>query len=283
MVEKGRSRNLPSWPGPCAAVGGRVPPQPTEDSSSLASAATISQSTPNPLPAMKFDRLVVLLPCHSLEDFDLQRKEDDAEQLLSAWSALWHPLLLAGARAIPRWLPAAVPAARACRLSDHPARLLRAVAAGGLAVAGRGGRGVRACGICDRRDDMLAAALERLGDATGRPVDPDLAADFLALGFCHLQVELLTRKLRYMSNLDEAALQIGGAGGGRRSPRGRCGGRARPPPVGLRPAARGPRVLLSHRGPAARPDAGGRQHVGRRVAGGAGRRAAAKPAGLAAK
>ena len=38
-------------------------------------------------------------------------------------------------------------------------------------------------------------------------LDPDLAADFLALGYCHLQVELLTRKLRYMSNLDETSLQ----------------------------------------------------------------------------
>ena len=57
----------------------------------------------------EFDRLVALLPCQSLEDFDLQRKEEDAEQLLSAWSALWHPLLLASARAIPRWLPAASP------------------------------------------------------------------------------------------------------------------------------------------------------------------------------
>jgi len=56
------------------------------------------------------------------------------------------------------------------------------------------------------REDMLAAALERLG-TDQPPVDPDLAADFLALGFCHLQVELLTRKLRYMSNLDESSLQ----------------------------------------------------------------------------
>ena len=31
----------------------------------------------------------------------------------------------------------------------------------------------------------------------------DLAADFLALGYCYLQVELLTRQMRYASNLDE--------------------------------------------------------------------------------
>ena len=58
---------------------------------------------------MKFDRLAVLLPCYSFESFDLDRKEADAEQLLSAWSALWHPALLAGSRSIPRWLPAGSP------------------------------------------------------------------------------------------------------------------------------------------------------------------------------
>ena len=56
---------------------------------------------------MKFDRLVALLPCQSLEDFDLKRREEDAEQLLSAWSSLWHPALLAGAEGIPTWAPAA--------------------------------------------------------------------------------------------------------------------------------------------------------------------------------
>ena len=58
---------------------------------------------------MKFEQLVSLLPCQSLEDFDLERKEEDAEQLLSAWSTLWHPLLLASAGPIPRWLPATSP------------------------------------------------------------------------------------------------------------------------------------------------------------------------------
>ena len=46
---------------------------------------------PNPLLAMKFDRLVVLLPCQSLEDFDLQRQEEDAEQLLVGMVGLVAP------------------------------------------------------------------------------------------------------------------------------------------------------------------------------------------------
>src|SRR4029078_7413415 len=31
----------------------------------------------------------------------------------------------------------------------------------------------------------------------------ELVADFLALGYCYLQIELLTRQMRYASNLDE--------------------------------------------------------------------------------
>ncbi len=154
---------------------------------------------------MKFDQLVSLLPCQSLEDFDLQRKEEDAEQLLSAWSTLWHPLLLASAGSIPRWLPATSPPPDpsnhlvilpdCCRASLPDDWLTQAEAAGAVVLQN-----------LPHRDDMLAAALARL-DPDRPNVDADLAADFLALGFCHLQVELLTRKLRYMSNLDEGSLQ----------------------------------------------------------------------------
>jgi alpha-mannosidase len=154
---------------------------------------------------MKFEQLVSLLPCQSLEDFDLQRKEDDAEQLLSGWSTLWHPLLLASAQALPRWLPATSPPPEPsnylvllpdCCQPSLPEDWLRQAESAGACVLRN----------LPHRDDMLAAALERLD--TDRPnVDADLAADFLALGFCHLQVELLTRKLRYMSNLDEGSLQ----------------------------------------------------------------------------
>jgi alpha-mannosidase len=154
---------------------------------------------------MKFDHLLVLLPCDSLEAFDLRLKEADAEQLLSAWSVLWHPILLAGARAIPRWLPAAAPP------QDPTGHLIivpdccKPLLPEGWSA---GAEATEACVIrhLGHRSQILAAALERLGHQ-GPDVDPDLAGDFLALGFCHFQVELLTRKLRYTSNLDEASLQ----------------------------------------------------------------------------
>ena len=153
---------------------------------------------------MKFHQLAVLLPSYSIESFDLLWKEEDAEQLLSAWSTLWHPLLLASARAIPRWLPAGSPPQEPsghliilpnCAESLLPDNWLTEAEASGACVLQN----------LPHRDEMVIAALQQL-EEDQPSVDPDLAGDFLALGFCHFQVEVLTRKLRYMSNLDETSL-----------------------------------------------------------------------------
>ncbi|MBW3600128.1 MAG: hypothetical protein KY475_23000, partial [Planctomycetes bacterium] len=52
------------------------------------------------------------------------------------------------------------------------------------------------------RHEIVAQALAPLDGGAG-PVGAELAADFLALGYCFLQVELLTRQMRYSSNLDQ--------------------------------------------------------------------------------
>jgi alpha-mannosidase len=154
---------------------------------------------------MNFCQLAVLLPCHSLEDFPLRQDADQAEQLLSAWSATWHPALLRSAQCVPGWFPADAPpqepAGHLLILPECSRPLLPEGWAEAAAAAG-------ACLISDlkHRDQMVTAALEQLDDGPGN-VDADLAADFLALGFCHFQVELLTRQLRYMSNLDHESFR----------------------------------------------------------------------------
>src|SRR5262245_706977 len=52
---------------------------------------------------MKYQELIVLLPCHSLEDFPTYHEGDDANSLLASWSAVWHPELLAAAGKAPTW------------------------------------------------------------------------------------------------------------------------------------------------------------------------------------
>src|SRR5580704_13932311 len=52
---------------------------------------------------MKFSELVVLLPCHSLDDFPFHHEGSDADGLLAACSGLWHPALLAETGKAPTW------------------------------------------------------------------------------------------------------------------------------------------------------------------------------------
>ncbi len=52
---------------------------------------------------MKFQELVIMLPCHSLEDFPLHHEGQEADGLLAAWTALWHPVFMATSERMPTW------------------------------------------------------------------------------------------------------------------------------------------------------------------------------------
>lgn len=154
---------------------------------------------------MKYQELIILLPCHSLEDFPTHHEGDEAQGLLANWSALWHPALLASAEAMPAWYRA-----------DSPPEDLtnKLIVVPGVSEAelptgfAQRAESEDACLVRDRldRDEIVGMALEGL-DGPGRDIDTALVADFLALGYCYLQVELLTRQMRYSSNLDEIHFQ----------------------------------------------------------------------------
>jgi len=154
---------------------------------------------------MKYVELMILLPCHSLEDFPLYHEGEEAEGLLAAWSALWHPALIASAGRLPSW-------ARADGPPEQVANKLLVIpkASDSLLLAGWPTRAKNegACVVrkLTKRAEIVQAALASLDDQGG-PIDPDLAADFLALGYVYLMLNLLTRQLRQFSNLDEIHLQ----------------------------------------------------------------------------
>lgn len=150
---------------------------------------------------MKYEELIILLPCHSLEDFPLHHEGEEAEGLLANWTAMWHPALLASAAAMPTWH----------RVDDPPEELANrlilvpSVSAQEMQTGfAQRAKGDGACLIRKQHDrnEIVARALESL-DGGDAGVDAELVADFLALGYCYLQVELLTRQMRYASNLDE--------------------------------------------------------------------------------
>src|SRR5262245_3145166 len=163
---------------------------------------------------MNYQELILLLPCHSLEDFPAYHEGEDAESLLASWSALWHPELIAAAGQAPSWRRVDEPPSEIReRLIVVPSLCVQRLPTGfAQRVKDEGGVIIRQT---TSRDEIIAAALAPLHsrnategqNATeGDPysaVDPDLTADFLALGYCYLQIELLTRQMRYSSNLDE--------------------------------------------------------------------------------
>lgn len=155
---------------------------------------------------MKPIELIILLPCHSLEDFPTHHRGEAAEGLLAAWSTLWHPALLASTLKTPTWRrveePLEDPAGMLIVVPTAAAHDALADWAKGVLAAG----GVVIRGLY-RRCEIVAKALEALADDKPAAADAELEADFLALGLAYLFTELLTRRMRYTSNLDEVRFQ----------------------------------------------------------------------------
>lgn len=160
--------------------------------------------SPELIGPMKFEEVCVLLPCHSLEDFPTHYEGASAEGLLAAWSAMWHPALLAATGRLPTWYRAeGPPDALSGRLIIIPPTSEPLLLAGWVSRAT--GEGAHVVRKLSRRGEIVSAALVGLDEQP--QVDPELVADFLALGYGYLAVELLTRQMRYMSNIDEVHLQ----------------------------------------------------------------------------
>ena len=179
---------------------------------------------------MKFQELLILLPCHSLEDFPTFHEGDDAHSLLASWSALWHPELLAAAGQAATWrriedppsdlkdklivVPSIcaqkLPTGFAQRCKDEGGLLIRKTADRGEIVetalaalkAPSSGRGDGSAGASPSQGNSSTETTPSPEPRAPSP-SPDLAADFLALGYAYLQIQLLTRQMRYSSNLDE--------------------------------------------------------------------------------
>src|SRR5262245_53210993 len=149
---------------------------------------------------MAIRRASLILPCPRLEDFPTHLTGPPAAELLAAWTALWHPALLAATGRLPGWHPAdeppdptsldaelvLVPSISRQRLpGDWCERMKATIPTNPPSVEASPTRGT-----------TIAAALASAG------LDPctipgSVVQDFLALGYAHLQVELLTRAMHY--------------------------------------------------------------------------------------
>lgn len=147
------------------------------------------------------DRILVFLPCHALDDFPTWLEEPEADALLTAWTAAWHPWLIATVGAAPWWASVDLPPATdgSC-LGIVPAPWDDRFAAQSNPLCIAGSAWVR---NTSGAEAILAAAARGLGrEETAAPLPGDeLAAEFRDLGLARLLAELLARRMR--SSLDD--------------------------------------------------------------------------------
>ncbi len=150
---------------------------------------------------MLIQQLMILLPCYSLEDFQVSRSDEEAEEILAGFCGLFHPALIQQTQNVPRWEraydPPMAPDQALIVIPECSEKCLPSTWLADLPPSQS---------VVVRRYRNLAGLWEAIGNLTGQPLEvpqPQWIDDFVALGYAYLQVELMTRQLRYMSNLDE--------------------------------------------------------------------------------
>jgi alpha-mannosidase len=154
----------------------------------------------------RFDECCVLIPSATLEDFPSNTSDFDARSMLAGWTVLWHPSLLAQSEQLPTWYRADSPPDL-----DGP----RIVAVPTMSVDQLPGEYESNCRKDPNCHWVSGETREQMLQALQLQELPTLQSehravgvrDFFAAGFVSLQVQVMTRRLRYTSNLDEIHLQ----------------------------------------------------------------------------
>jgi alpha-mannosidase len=148
------------------------------------------------------DCTLVFLPCHSLDDFPTWLDEAEADDLLSAWIAAWHPALIASVGGPPRRASVDLPPPAGPILGIVPATWDDRFAAQFDAARPVGSSFVRRkSGVGEITSAAAAAVGGGTHDSAPLPGEAH-AADFHALGLAALLAELLARRMRSHAELE---------------------------------------------------------------------------------
>lgn len=153
-------------------------------------------------PDKKLPKPCLLLPCHSLEDFPTYLTGEDAAQMLTAWTVLWHPSVLLRSEGLPTWLPddQAPPTIDGFRflLPNFSTRQIDSYLKTAMEEDG-----AEFFKVPTDRNLACQVLFKTLG-IQDDPVPPDsTAAEFYALSYTYLQIELICRQLRYSDGVDQ--------------------------------------------------------------------------------
>lgn len=149
------------------------------------------------LAVMPPSRTTVFLPCHTLDDFPTWLEDAEADALLAAWTAAWHPAVIAAIGGPPGWASVDQPIGEEPLLGIVPAPWDDRFAAQFDSAREAD------CLFVRRTSGSAAisrAAVARLASVEGLVEDPlpgaGRVADFQALGLAVLLAELLARRMR---------------------------------------------------------------------------------------
>jgi len=143
-------------------------------------------------------RLTVFLPCHTLDDLPSAPEPREAEDLLSAWTAAWHPAILAACETVPDWASVHAGLPDTVRLGIVPATWDDSFSA--LTAPEATARLIRGLESPAAITAELARRVGCQGDAGSLPGELH-RDDFQALGLAALLAELLARRMRTDASL----------------------------------------------------------------------------------
>lgn len=144
--------------------------------------------------------VLVFLPCHTLDDFPTWLDEADADALLAAWTAAWHPAVIAAAGGRPDHASVDLPPPSDARVGIVPPfcddRFVAQASPDDMARWVRGVAGVEAS------VEAVTAVLGLRADSQEQlPGEPG-AEIFYALGLATLLAELLACRMRTSADLE---------------------------------------------------------------------------------
>lgn len=158
-----------------------------------------------------FQECCVLIPVTNLEDFPSQLSDDEAQSLLAAWTMLWHPSLLADTEQLPAWYRADLPP----EVMDN--RLIavplpsKSELPEGFEQRAKKNQNCTWIEATSRQEFLNQLPWENLPALTAQVLTTSTREigprDFFAAAYASLQVQIMTKRLRYTSNLDELHLQ----------------------------------------------------------------------------
>ncbi|MDR1958756.1 MAG: hypothetical protein LBQ54_06900 [Planctomycetaceae bacterium] len=148
--------------------------------------------------------MIVLIPCHSLEDFPIDRSPEDANELLSAWSALYHPALIEKNGKLPGWDRASSPSMETERQLVIIPPCCEWLVSGEWRYS-RSDATVILSQESDR-EVLVELALKKL-HLQKHGFEDWFVQAFHAFGTVHLLSGLLTRQRHYMNMTDETLLR----------------------------------------------------------------------------